>query len=39
MQSERITLDHADLVPCQSIDYYFHVPDDPDRPVVPTFDD
>jgi hypothetical protein len=37
--AERIALDHDDLVPCQPIDYYFHVPDDPDYPVVPNFDD
>jgi hypothetical protein len=39
MQSERIALNHDDLVPCQPTDYYFHVPDDPDYPAVPTFDD
>jgi hypothetical protein len=38
-RAERIALDHDDLVPCQPIDYYFHVPDDLDYPVVPTFDD
>lgn len=37
--AERIALDHDDLVFCQPANYYFHVPDDPDYPVVPTFDD
>jgi hypothetical protein len=37
--AERIALDHDDLVPCQPTGYYFHVADDPDYPVVPTFDD
>jgi hypothetical protein len=36
--AERIALDHDDLVFCQPTNYYFHVPDDPDYPVVPTFD-
>jgi hypothetical protein len=38
-QAERLTLDHDDLLPSEPANYYFHVPNDPNYPIVPSFED